>query len=114
MVTLEPRHIELKTTFGTTYGFSEAKSVALIPTIALIEANIHFGGISNLTLSHTTIKDERENLVAKIGMEGRIRILAQPKPTMIPTTTTPRIPTVIINPRVDDKLEEIEATNIEE
>jgi hypothetical protein len=72
-----------------------------------------FSGIINFTFSHTTTKDKRTNLMAKIGMERRITILAQPKPTTTLATTTPRIFNIITIPKVDDKSKEIEATNME-
>lgn len=114
MVTLEPQLIKPKIACGTTNGFSEGESVAFIPVIVLVETTTHFNGITNLTPSHTTTKDERANLVVEIGMEGGTLILAQLEPITTLATIAPRIPTTIINPRVDVKLEEIEAVNMEE
>ncbi len=91
MVALEPRPIKPKIVFGIADGFDEAKSVAPIPTIALAESITHFGGITNLTLSHTIAKDERANMVVEIGMERGTLILAQPEPTTTLATTTPII-----------------------
>jgi hypothetical protein len=114
MVTLEPQLIKSKIAFGTTNGFSEAESAAFILVIALVKTTTHCSGITNLTPSHTTTKDETTNLVVKIGMEGKTLILAQPEPITTLATIAPTIPTTIINPRVDVKLEEIEAVNMEE
>ncbi len=79
MVALEPQPIKPKIVFGIADGFDEIKSAAPIQTIALAESTTHFGGITNLTLSHTIAKDERTNLVIEIGMEGGTLILAQPE-----------------------------------
>jgi len=61
MVALETRPIEPKIVLGVVDGFDKTKSVALIPTVALAESITHFGGITNLTLSHT-IKKMKEQI----------------------------------------------------
>jgi len=91
MVALETRPSEPKIVLGIVDGFDETKSVALIPTVTLIESTTHFGGITNLTFSHTITKNEKANLMVEIGMEGRTLILAQPEPTTTLATIAPII-----------------------
>jgi hypothetical protein len=62
----------------------------------------------------TTIKDKHANPVVESGMEGRISILVQPKATAIPTTMTPSLVAIMENLGVDVRVEEIEATFMEE
>ncbi len=71
MVALEPPLNELEITsnigilFNIGDGFDEAKSVALLPVVAPIEATTHSNGTADLTFSNTTTKEEQANPVVE-------------------------------------------------
>ncbi len=62
----------------------------------------------------TTIKNEHANLMAEFDMEGGTSILVWPKIIVVPTAIVPSLIIAMEDLRVDVKVEETEATIMEE
>ncbi len=120
VVALKSRPIEPKVTSnteilsGVAHGFSKVKGAALFPTSMPINIKVFFNGTIHRMLSNMTVNNERANSMVEFDMEGGTSILVQLETIVFFTTITLNLVVVMEILGLDVRVEEIEATTMEE
>jgi len=100
---------------GVAHGFNEVEGDAPFPTSMPIKIIVFFNGtIDDMLFDTTVVNNERANSMVEFDMKGGTSILVQPETIVILATITLNLVVVMEILGVDVRVEEIEATSMEE